>query len=129
MTEIEMGKLAETKATNPAVKNFGKMMVVHHTEIAAQLKMIAAEDKIELPTALDEKHQKKVSELAAMSGPAFDKAYMDDMVKAHDKTVRLFNEASETSSNGQLKKFALAILPKIQAHLEEAKAIQKNLKG
>lgn len=127
MAEVELGELAQSRAFSPAVKSFGKKMVEDHTMIGAQLRLIAAKEGIALPPMIDEKHQKAAEKLAALNAITFDKAYVEDMVKAHEKAVRLFNEASEECTNSDLRNFALATLPKLEGHLAEIKAIQKAL--
>lgn len=127
MTEVALGKIAEQKATAPAVKEFGKMMVTDHTAAGDKLKAIAAEKKIELPAALEKMQQAKVSKIEALEGAAFDKAYVESQVKAHEKAVALFKEASTNCSDSELKSFALATLPTLESHLAKIKAIQKTM--
>ena len=49
MKEIELGKLAQQKSTNPDVKALGKMMVDQHTTASATTKALAAKKNITLP--------------------------------------------------------------------------------
>src|SRR5258706_9003248 len=50
MTEVDLGKLATTKAQNAEVKKFGQMMVTDHTKIVDDLKSLGAKKNVTLPT-------------------------------------------------------------------------------
>src|SRR6187402_975356 len=54
LAEIEIGKLAQTKSSNPEVKKFGKMLVDEHTKSAAEVKAIADKRNFSLPTSITE---------------------------------------------------------------------------
>ena len=49
MSEVELGQLAQQKASNPAVQGFGAMMVRDHTAADAKLKALAASEQVSLP--------------------------------------------------------------------------------
>ncbi len=85
--EIELGKMAEQKATSPEVKRFAQMMVSDHTQAAAQLKQIAATYNIQPDSKLDDKHQDLMNKLSKLSGADFDREYMSAMVDNHQDAV------------------------------------------
>jgi putative membrane protein len=58
--------------------------------------------------------------LSAMSGNAFDAAYMQHMVQDHKKTVADFQKQAQSGSDPALKTFAQKYLPIIQQHLQMA---------
>lgn len=57
-----------------------------------------------------------------MTGAAFDRAYMNDMVKDHQTAIRDFQAASKIA-DADVKSFAEKTLPTLQHHLEEAQRI------
>jgi len=128
MTEVELGKLAQEKGSSADVKQFGSHMDADHSKANAELKAIAAKDGITLPTTLDEKHQATVKHLSSLSGPAFDKAYVNTMVKDHEKTVSLFKEEAASGQDADVKNFATSNLPTIENHLADIKGIENKLK-
>ena len=123
MTEVELGKLAQQKATSERVKNFGAMMVSDHGKAGDQLKAIAARKNITLPANLSDKSQKDLDNLNKKSGRDFDKAYIDMMIDDHKKDVDKFDKASKNLKDPDLKNFATQTLPVIQMHLDSIKAI------
>ena len=65
--------------------------------------------------------------LKAKSGAAFDKAYVDMMVKDHEKDVKEFEKEANNGKDEQIKGFASETLPVLKEHLEKIKSIQSKL--
>jgi putative membrane protein len=128
MTEIELSKLALDKAMNTKVKEFANMMVMDHSKAGDELKAIAATKNITLPATVNEDSKKALTDLAALKGADFDKAYVDKMVADHKATVDLFESESKNSKDADLKAFADKTLPTIKGHLEHINAIHDGLK-
>ena len=123
MTEVELGKLAQQKATTDRLKNFGAMMVSDHGKAGDKLKQIAAEKNIILPANLSDKSQKNIDDLNKKSGKDFDKAYINMMIDDHKKDVDKFKKGSTDVKDSDLKNFASETLPVIQMHLDSIQAI------
>ena len=128
LTEVELGKLAAQKASNDAVKQFGQRMVDDHSKANDQLKQIASKSNIEVPAALDSKHQSRIDKLAKLSGPAFDKAYVKDQLKDHERDVDDFKSEAQNGSDPNVKQFAMQTLPTLQEHLSAVKDLKKTVK-
>lgn len=90
MAEVELGKLAQQKASSDDVKNFANRMVEDHQKANDELKQWVGTKSITLPTDLNAKDKATLDRLSALSGPAFDKAYMQFMLKDHKKDVSEF---------------------------------------
>jgi len=128
MAEVEMGQLAADRAESSEVKQFGQRMVQDHTKANDQLKQVASSKGVEVPAQTDKSHQKKMAKLQKLQGAAFDKQYMDDMVKDHKKDVKDFEKASKSAKDPEVKSFASQTLPTLQEHLKMAQAAQKTAK-
>lgn len=128
LTEVELGKLAVQKASSDAVKQFGQKMIDDHTKANDQLKQIASKEGLDLPQALDSKHQARVDKLGKLSGPAFDKAFVKDAVKDHEKDVNEFKNEAQNGSDPNIKQFATNTLPTLEQHLAAAKDLNKTEK-
>jgi len=83
MAEIELGRLATERGANPEVKKFGQMMIDDHTKAEDQLKSVASQQSIDVPSQLDDKHNKVRDKLSKLQGADFDREYMDAMVDGH----------------------------------------------
>jgi putative membrane protein len=126
MAEVELGKLATSKAKDAEVKKFGQMMVTDHTKANNELKTLAQTKKWTLPTDAGP-HKDTIEELGKLSGEEFDRAYVDQMVEDHEADVEAFEEQAQSSADAELKAFAAKTLPTLKEHLETIKAIQARL--
>ncbi len=123
MAEVEHGELAAKNAGSNDVKAFAQRMVADHTKANDELKTIASQKNVTLPTALDAKHKVMHDKLAKLNGAAFDKAYMTHMVAAHKEAVALFQREAKSGKDSDVKTFAEKTLPTLQDHLKQAQEI------
>jgi Predicted outer membrane protein len=128
MLEVELGKIAQTKAADAKVKEFGKKMEQDHGKANDELKKLAAGKGVQLPNELDSKHKSTVTKLEKLSSAKFDKAYMDAMVSDHKTDVKKFTSESEKSKDADLQKFATDTLPTLKSHLQLAESTAKDIK-
>ncbi len=127
MAEVDLGTLAKEKASNPDVKQFGDRMVTDHSKANDELKQWAQQKNVTLPAEIDAKHKATHERLAKLSGAAFDKAYMADMVEDHVKDVAAFKKASTAAKDPDLKAFVTKTLPTLEDHLKQARDVQAKL--
>jgi putative membrane protein len=123
MAEVELGQLATEKASSPDVKKFGQRMVDDHSKANDQLKQIAVDEGVPLPAKLSAKDQATKDRLSKLSGDAFDKAYMSDMVNDHKTDIAAFRNESKTGKDPQVKSFAADTLPTLEDHLKNAQKV------
>lgn len=125
--EIQLGQMAQEKASSPAVKSFGERMLKDHSDADTKLKSIAASQHISLPVELDPEHKDTAERLSKLSGPQFDQAYMLLMVQEHTKDVNKFKQEAADAHDDTVKQFAAATVPILQSHLDEAQQIERQL--
>lgn len=125
MTEVKLGEIAAQKGERAKVKEFGQMMVKDHSEINADLKSLAAQKGVTVPESLDAKHQMMVDKMSALSGSAFDEAYIAAMVKDHKMDAKEFKAESASTTDADIKSFVNKSLPVIERHLEHIQAMKK----
>jgi putative membrane protein len=128
LAEIELGKLAQTKAQNAEVKKFAAMMVTDHTKAGDELKAIGKKKDFKPATEMDSSHKATMEKLKGLSGADFDKAYVDAMVDDHEDAVDLFEGQAKDGKDAELKAFAAKTLPTIQGHLKMINDIKAKLK-
>jgi putative membrane protein len=126
MSEIELGKLAQENAGSPEVKSFGEMLVRDHTKALEALKQAAAQENLQVPAMVTEKHRELRDRLSMQSGAEFDRAFMDAMVAAHEATVEKLEDRADDNPDA-LQQFASTVLPTVKQHLEQAKPIRDKL--
>lgn len=128
MTEVQLGQMAQNKGASQRVKDFGAMMVKDHTAAGDELKNLATQKNVTLPTTVGNDHQNKIDDLNKKTGKDFDKAYIRAMVDGHQSTVNDFEKASKDTKDADVKSWVDKTLPTLRMHLDSAKAIQKSLK-
>jgi putative membrane protein len=123
IAEVELGKLATEKASSDDVKKFGQRMVDDHSKANDQLKQLASQKGVNLPSDLEAKDKALKDHLSKLSGEQFDRAYMKNMVRDHTKDVAEFRKESKSAKDNDLKNFASQTLPTLEDHLKQAKSI------
>jgi putative membrane protein len=66
-------------------------------------------------------HQKTIDKLSKLSGADFDKAYMNEMLKDHEKDVALFEKEANSGKDADVKSWATSTLPTLRDHLQMAR--------
>ena len=125
MTEVKLGELAGQKGLRDDVKEFGQMMVKDHTAINNDLKTLATQKGVTLSDSLDAKHQGMVDKMAALTGSAFDNAYIAAMIKDHKKDAKAFKAESTATQDADIKSFLDKSIPVVEAHLQHITAMKK----
>lgn len=128
MMEVQAGQMAQSNAANTEVKNFASKMISDHTRAGNELKTLAAAKNVTLPTVLEGDHREHLDDLGKKSGNEFDRAYMEMMVDDHDKTVNMFENASNNSKDADIKAFATKTLPVLREHQQMAKDLNAKVK-
>lgn len=132
--DVAAGKQALARASDPQVKEFAREMVRDHQ--AVNDKALALVKKLNVTPqdnatsqALSKAAAAKADELGKLSGPAFDRAYVDNEVAYH-KTVNgaLKDTLIPGSHNGELKSLLQTGLTLFQSHQMHAEHLAKSLK-
>jgi putative membrane protein len=128
-SEVDLGQLAAQKATDPAVRQFAQRMVQDHQKANQQLSQILTQKGVTVPTETSSSEQREVDRLQKLEGAAFDKAYIDHMIRDHKKDVKEFEKASQNAQDPDLKSFAANTLPVLQDHLRMAQDLESTVKA
>lgn len=129
LAEIDAGRLAVKKASNPDVKRFAQRMIDDHTQANSELSDLAHKKGFDMPTQADEAHQKDAARLADMNGAEFDRSYMAAMVSDHQKVVSMFEKYSGEATDPDVRAFARKMLPTLRDHLKMARELSGKLAG
>jgi putative membrane protein len=125
VAEVEAGKLAQEKGTAADVKSFADMMVKDHTAANDKLKTLATSKNLKVSDTAQLMDKAKAMILELRSAKSFDQAYANNQVKAHEATIKLFEDEANDGKDAELKAFAAETLPKLKAHLSQAQALAK----
>jgi putative membrane protein len=131
--DIDAGKLAQSRGSNPEVKAFGKQMVTDHTAVNKQAAALAKKLKLkpqDNPTSKSLKAggDKNLKSLQKLKGAAFDKAYVEHEIAYHQQVIDAINKTLiPGAKNEELKKLLTTGLPLFEGHLQHAKQLQSSL--
>jgi putative membrane protein len=118
MAEVQLGQLAAQKASSPDVKQFGQQMVEDHTKLGNAMSQVAQQVGVKPPTSLSKKDKELMAKLQSLSGPQFDEAYIQAMVKDHKKDESNFKLEAQQSQIPSVKQVAQQAEPMIASHLQ-----------
>lgn len=125
--EIEASKGATTRGSKKDVRTYAVMMTKDHGGATEELKKLADAKKVALPATLPPEKNTDIERLAKEKD--FDASYMAMMIADHEAAVALFEKASSDSRDDDVRAFAEKLLPKLQAHLKQAREIKAKLGG
>ena len=125
--EIQLGQLAQSNSTNAEVKNLGEMMEAAHTKALNDLKVLAINKQITIPTSLTDKGQEAYNKLMNKQGNDFDKKYCDMMISGHKDAISKFEKASTDANDLDIRNWATSMLPELRTHLEHSITCQRQL--
>jgi putative membrane protein len=118
--EVELGKLAEQKASSPQVKRFARMMVEDHSKAGDQLKQIAGTYDIQPDTAKNsDDAQDLMNKLSKLNGAEFDREYMNAMVDNHSNAVDKLESRVDVQKSATGATGTTGTLPNSKAQAEE----------
>lgn len=131
--DITAGELAQTKSTNPQVKEFAQRMVTDHggvnkaaTELATRLGVTPEAN----PTSqqLQQGGEQNVAALQGKTGAEFDRAYVASEVTYHQAVLDALDKTLiPGAQNAELKALLEKTRPAFVAHLEHARQVQTAL--
>jgi putative membrane protein len=125
--EIALSKLAEQKATNPAVKAFAEKMISEHTQMTESMKPFADSWGLTAPAGPDPDTQKELDKLNGLSGNDFDKEYMDQMVTDHAKALSAFTTEAKDTKDVKFRAAVIKGKTAVAAHKNMAYDLKKKL--
>ncbi len=120
-TEIALARVAVTKAQSPEVRSFAQQMLNDHRQIATNIDNFALQRGHVVNWSITPEQQATIDRLNALNGAAFDDAYMQEMVRAHESTVSMLR--AQSSSGTETATLARETLPTVEHHLMMARDI------
>jgi putative membrane protein len=134
MADSVTGSVAATKGTNSEVKSFGRDMMRDHHALRKMGQDLAKKLNVTpQPPANDSSEARDkawVDSLQSMpKGAAWDKAYIDHEVSAHQQVLSTLQTAQNAAQNAELKELITKAIPTIDSHLKKAQDIQSKLQS
>jgi putative membrane protein len=148
--EVEIAKMATSRASNEEVKSLAQRLVDDHTKTNAEVADLARQKGVTLSTAhsMSSEHASDTSnsrsastasanagtdkwsgEFSNLSGQKFDQAFLKHVRNHHEKDIAAFEKQARSGSDADVKAFAEKTLPTLREHLAKVKSVQSGLSG
>jgi putative membrane protein len=125
--EIDLGKLAQQKSSNPQVKSFGQTLVSDHTKNLKELENLAAKKGASVEPHQGATARAEYQQLEGLNGPQFDRTFASQMTQDHEKAISMFEQALKDTQDPGVRNYINSTLPVLRKHLTEARDIEHNL--
>ncbi|MFP4090910.1 MAG: DUF4142 domain-containing protein [Cyclobacteriaceae bacterium] len=125
MMEVELGKMAQERASSEEVVNFAEMMVEDHSKAQEELRGVAEKEGYTFPGSMMREYEEKVERLSQLSGESFDQVYMETMVEGHEKAIKSYEKAADKAPDQTLKTYAQKTLNVLKQHYQRAQEIEQ----
>jgi putative membrane protein len=121
--ELESSALALEKDVSAALRDLAQRMLGDHGQAQRELARLAQQKALAVPPALHVEQRAQLDALAQLQGEAFERAYREAEIEAHDKAIALFERAAREGVDEDVKAFALRALPSVREHRSRLDAI------
>jgi putative membrane protein len=134
--EIDMGKLAQTQASSPAVRGYAQVLVQDHENAQKRVTNLASDRNLSIgqknETSSGESattfKDTSIAQLNSLKGAAFDRAFLKQMVSDHNDAAKMLRSAeSKLSDSPDVKKLVTSLIPVIEQHLSKANDLLKKM--
>jgi putative membrane protein len=133
--DIKAGELAQSKTTNPKIKQFADTMVRDHTAVnkaAVDLvtKLGVTPEENETSRSLTSSGEQTRERIGGLSGKEFDTAYIDNEVTYHATVIKALDDTLiPNAKNAELKALLIKVRPSFVTHLHHAEQLKASLAG
>ncbi len=123
-TQMEVGELAEEKASDQRIKQFASQMAADHKQIKQELTELAQQRDIKVTAAAPaEGSAAAIDRLQGLSGEDFDRTFLDVQLKHGKQLVDLYQAQASASPDTGLASFAITTLVELQQHFDKAQEL------
>jgi putative membrane protein len=123
LMEVTLGRVAQSRASDTRVRDFGGRMVTDHSNLQQQLTTFTTKYGIGFTPGLSTEQQRDINRLQSLSGSEFDREYITMMVQNHQKDVDKFEDQSRDADSPRVRELAMQSLPVLQQHLSMAQRV------
>lgn len=126
LAQVQLGELTLKNSSNDQVKQFARKMIEDHTKLNEQMRPVGQQLGVEIPTDVSKKDKSLIGKMQGLTGPAYDQAYLKDVVKDHKQGLSEFKLEVSNGLDVGVKNVALQGSKTIQDHLQMAQQLAKD---
>jgi putative membrane protein len=116
--QIAFSRLAETKATDSAMRDLAARIIQTDTGMNRRLAAVAGNEGLPLPSGMDQQHQARFAQLQSMNGPAFNRAWLDQALPDQTMAIETFQAEADNSKYPPFRDLAGQSLPALLENLQ-----------
>jgi len=122
-----MARIAHEKSGNTDVRDFANMIETDHKSALEDLTDLMKDNDLPEPKTIVAATQQDINRMERLTGPEFDREFVNMMVSEHQNTVEMFRDQQSTAQNGDLRNYVDSVLPVLEMHLDKARQLQSKL--
>ena len=123
LDDVEMGRLALQKSTDSEVRHYAIQETDDHGKVLDDLKQAAQQLTMSVPDGPSKSALKEMDKLKALSGDAFDQAFLKETVKSHKDEDKSYRDEGRTTTSPQLKELVTQENQIVGNHLQQAQQL------
>jgi putative membrane protein len=123
--EIELARIAFVRAQSSDVRAFARQMLDDHRQLAIKLDNFALMRGYVVPWQIPPEGANAIDRMRTIDTASFDRAYMDEMVAAHENALAQFE--TQAASSRETASIASEAVPTVRHHLEMARDVRAKL--
>lgn len=123
LLEVELGKLAQARATTPIVRSYGTRLVQQRLELLSAVRTLAAAKNLVVPSALGGDEQAAYHEVSTQAGSQIDKSLMELLVKMQKQDEDAMDDMKDDAYDGDIRGFAAKYQTPVQEELAGAQEV------
>jgi putative membrane protein len=121
--EVALGRLAESRAADSDVKEFGQRMISDHNSMNEQWSTLARNTGMRIDLTVDPAGKQSIERLEDLSDAEFDQAYMADVIRQHEQDLAAFQRMAASARSPEVRQLANSGVPAIREHLALAQQV------
>jgi putative membrane protein len=122
---IEEGKLALEKGSNDLIKNYAQQLVDDNTKLLKELRALAGQKNIVLPTTLSNDKADGLNDLREEEGEEFDKKFIKMIQRDHKRDLDEFEDAADFNDR-DIQQFAQRNVGLFEKHLAQVDQVEES---
>ena len=127
VAEIDLARLAQQKSNDGDVKEYANMIESDHKKALDNLADLMQDKHVQLQKAAPTEAQQEISRMNTLTGPDFDREFVNMMVSDHQKALELFRTQQASAQDKDVKDYVDDVLPTLENHLDKAQQLQSRL--
>jgi putative membrane protein len=125
--QIMLAKLLQQRSVDEEIKSLAKMLEDFHRSANVELRSIAMQKAIAVPTAASNKVMEDYNQLNMKSAKELDDAYFSMVIQNHESAINRFENYTNGPCDEVVKAWAMGLLPDMRMHLQKAKDLQQGV--